>query len=178
MAYRLARLLCSSAIKTVEVSSQVRTLTRRPISNYCSAALNALPTHTRRSRLLCVRGIQSRGFSKTSAGTPLKPPLVKGTEVGDFEEKRFGGPNALENQQSSALEHRVPLIRSEFLWKKEKYASEHSHQPEITRRVMVIYSGGTLGMRWKDEECELRAGQPGSNIPAEAQGTNYYNHAH
>ena len=188
MAYRLARLLCSSAIKTVEVSSQARTLTRRPISNYCSATLNALPTHTRRSRWLCVRGIQSRGFSKTSAGTPLKPPLVKGTEVGDFEEKRFGGPNALENQQiqqSNALEHRVPQIRSEFLWKKEKYASEHSHQPEITRRVMVIYSGGTLGMKWmkwNDEECEYGACQPGtyigSNIPAEALGTNYYNHAH
>jgi len=158
MASRLARLLCSSAIKTAEVSSQVRTLTRRPISNYCSAAL-ALPAHTRRSRLLCVRGIQGRRFSKTSAGTPLKPPLVKGTEVGDFEEKRFGGPNALENQQSSAHEHRVSQIRSEFLWKKGKYASEHIHEPEHTRRVMVIYSGGTLGMKWSDEEGEVSLGR-------------------
>lgn len=84
---------------------------------------------------------------------------VSVTEVVEIEEKQFEGPNALMNQQPNAFEHGVPQIMSEFVWKKNEYALEHSHQPEDTRRVMVIYSGGTLGMKWSDENGEYGAGQ-------------------
>ena len=84
---------------------------------------------------------------------------VSVTEVVDFEESRSGGSSALMNQQSSELEHRLPQIMSEFVWKKNEYALEHSHQPEDTRRVMIIYSGGTLGMKWGDEHGEYGTGQ-------------------
>ena len=48
------------------------------------------------------------------------------------------------------LTRRRSSIMSEFLWKKHEYAKEHSHRPEDTRRVMVIYSGGTLGMMYTE----------------------------
>lgn len=83
---------------------------------------------------------------------------VSVTEVVEIEEKHFEGPNALMNQQPSAFEHGVPQIMSEFVWKKNEYALEHSHQPEDTRRVMIIYSGGTLGMKWSDENGEYGGG--------------------
>ena len=56
-------------------------------------------------------------------------------------------------------QHRVPQIMSKLVWKKNEYPLEHSHQPEDIRRVMIIYSGGTLGMKWRDKQGEYGAGQ-------------------
>lgn len=145
MSSRLARVLCSSLIKTAGVSSQAPSSTRI----YCSAALDiTLPTHVWKSKSLYVRGLQSSWFSGTSEP---KPPLVNVTDVVNVEEKRFGGSRAPANEQSCASEQQ---IMSEFLWKKKEYALEHSHKPEDIRRVMIIYSGGTLGMKWDDEQGE------------------------
>lgn len=46
------------------------------------------------------------------------------------------------------FEFRPRQIMSEFVWKKLKYTREHGDEPDYIRRVMVIYSGGTLGMKY------------------------------
>ena len=50
----------------------------------------------------------------------------------------------------STSRDRSSSIMNEFVWKKHEYIREHSHRPVDTRRVMVIYSGGTLGMMYKE----------------------------
>lgn len=39
---------------------------------------------------------------------------------------------------------------SEFLWKKEDLAACASHT-EKKRRVLVLYTGGTIGMKWTEK---------------------------
>ena len=39
-------------------------------------------------------------------------------------------------------------MMNEFVWKKHEYTKKHSRRPEDTRYVLVIYSGGTLGMKY------------------------------
>lgn len=51
---------------------------------------------------------------------------------------------------SDISRQRSSSIMSEFVWKKQEYIKEHSHRPVDTRCVMVIYSGGTLGMMYKE----------------------------
>ena len=41
---------------------------------------------------------------------------------------------------------------SEFAWKKHEYAKKHCRRPEDTRHVMVIYSGGTIGMKYAPDQ--------------------------
>ncbi len=40
---------------------------------------------------------------------------------------------------------------SEYLWKKEEAAAEAFDRPEIVKRVLVLYTGGTIGMKWTKE---------------------------
>lgn len=40
---------------------------------------------------------------------------------------------------------------SEYLWKKEEAAAEALDRPEIVKRVLVLYTGGTIGMKWTKE---------------------------
>ena len=47
------------------------------------------------------------------------------------------------------LQDTVAVKMSEFLWKKEDLAcSSHS---EKKRRVLVLYTGGTIGMKWTEK---------------------------
>ena len=41
---------------------------------------------------------------------------------------------------------------NEFVWRKHEYAKEHSHRPVDPRRVMIIYSGGTVGMMYGEDQ--------------------------
>lgn len=43
-------------------------------------------------------------------------------------------------------------MMNEFVWKKHEYVKRHSLRPEDTRYVMVIYSGGTLGMKYAPDK--------------------------
>ena len=52
------------------------------------------------------------------------------------------------------FEFRPRQIMSEFVWKKLKYTREHGDEPDYIRRVMVIYSGGTLGMKYDAKQGE------------------------
>lgn len=40
---------------------------------------------------------------------------------------------------------------SEFVWKTQEVAAEQSAHPENVRRVLVLYTGGTIGMKWSKE---------------------------
>ena len=46
-------------------------------------------------------------------------------------------------------------IMNEFVWKKHEYTKKHSRRPEDTRYVMVIYSGGTLGMKYAPDQGDV-----------------------
>ena len=52
------------------------------------------------------------------------------------------------------FEFRPRQIMSEFVWKKMKYTREHVNEPDYIRRVMVIYAGGTLGMKYDQKQGE------------------------
>ena len=41
---------------------------------------------------------------------------------------------------------------NEFVWKKHVYAKELSLRPENNRHVMVIYCGGTVGMKYIESQ--------------------------
>ena len=43
---------------------------------------------------------------------------------------------------------------SEYLWKKEEAVAEACGRPEIVKRVLVMYTGGTIGMKWSKEMGE------------------------
>lgn len=48
----------------------------------------------------------------------------------------------------------VPLahtIMSEYLWKKQDVEMECARQLEKKTRVLVLYTGGTIGMKWTDK---------------------------
>lgn len=38
-------------------------------------------------------------------------------------------------------------VMNEFLWKKQETIAEVSSMPENVRKVLVIYTGGTIGMK-------------------------------
>lgn len=38
-------------------------------------------------------------------------------------------------------------VMSEFVWKKQETIAEVSSMPENVRKVLVIYTGGTIGMK-------------------------------
>ena len=40
---------------------------------------------------------------------------------------------------------------SEFVWKTQDVAAEQSAHPENVCRVLVLYTGGTIGMKWSKE---------------------------
>lgn len=40
---------------------------------------------------------------------------------------------------------------SEYKWKKQELAAEQRGLPEKLRKVLVLYTGGTIGMKWSDE---------------------------
>ncbi len=40
---------------------------------------------------------------------------------------------------------------SEFVWKKQEVTTERGGQPEKLRKVLVLYTGGTVGMKWNQE---------------------------
>ena len=40
---------------------------------------------------------------------------------------------------------------SVFVWKTKEAAAEHGAHPENVRRVLIIYTGGTIGMKWSKE---------------------------
>ncbi len=48
------------------------------------------------------------------------------------------------------ISERYPTM-SEFIFKKQEVAAEARGQPERLRRVLVLYTGGTIGMKWSDE---------------------------
>lgn len=52
------------------------------------------------------------------------------------------------------FEFRPRQIMSEFVWKKMKYTRKHVNEPDYIRRVMVIYAGGTLGMKYDQKQGE------------------------
>ena len=37
---------------------------------------------------------------------------------------------------------------SEYLWKKQEAAAERSNDTEQMKKVLVLYTGGTIGMKW------------------------------
>ena len=39
---------------------------------------------------------------------------------------------------------------SEFLWKKKE--EDPGDRPEIVKKVLVLYTGGTIGMKWMKEK--------------------------
>ena len=48
----------------------------------------------------------------------------------------------------------APSIMNEFVWKKHVYSQVLSQRPEDSRHVMVIYCGGTVGMKFLNQgEC-------------------------
>lgn len=40
---------------------------------------------------------------------------------------------------------------SEYIWKKKEVAAENCARPEIVKRVLVLYTGGTVGMKWSEK---------------------------
>lgn len=42
-------------------------------------------------------------------------------------------------------------MMNEFVWKKQETIAEVSSMPENVRRVLVIYTGGTIGMKFTAE---------------------------
>lgn len=43
---------------------------------------------------------------------------------------------------------------SEFVWKKQEVTVEQGDYPEKIRRVLIVYTGGTIGMKWSKETGE------------------------
>ena len=41
---------------------------------------------------------------------------------------------------------------NEFVWRKHEYVRKNSLRPEHIRHVMVIYSGGTIGMKFAQDQ--------------------------
>ena len=41
---------------------------------------------------------------------------------------------------------------SEYIWKKLDAASEHSDRPELLKKVLILYTGGTVGMKWTKQK--------------------------
>ena len=42
-------------------------------------------------------------------------------------------------------------MMNEFVWKKQETIAEVSSMPENVRKVLVIYTGGTIGMKFTSE---------------------------
>ncbi len=40
---------------------------------------------------------------------------------------------------------------SEYLWKKREAASENTYAVDKLKKVLVLYTGGTIGMKWTEE---------------------------
>ena len=40
---------------------------------------------------------------------------------------------------------------SEFAWKRQELAAKQAAEPVKKRRVLVLYTGGTIGMKWTDK---------------------------
>lgn len=45
---------------------------------------------------------------------------------------------------------------SEYIWKKQEAAAEACYRPEIIKRVLVLYTGGTIGMKWTKEKGNIK----------------------
>lgn len=67
---------------------------------------------------------------------------------------------------------------SEFAWKRKELAAKQAVEPVKKRRVLVLYTGGTIGMKWTDKGLSVAlamnirvASSPSSSprIPACAQ---------
>ena len=37
---------------------------------------------------------------------------------------------------------------SEYIWRKREVAAETSSRSEIIKKVLILYTGGTIGMKW------------------------------
>lgn len=44
---------------------------------------------------------------------------------------------------------------SEYLWMKQDVVAETCDRPEIVKKVLVLYTGGTIGMKWNVENGEF-----------------------
>lgn len=44
---------------------------------------------------------------------------------------------------------------SEYVWKKQEAEAVQGDHPENIRRVLLLYTGGTIGMKWTKESGKL-----------------------
>ena len=44
---------------------------------------------------------------------------------------------------------------SEFVWKKQELAAVNDGHPEKVKKVLVLYTGGTIGMKWSPSTGKL-----------------------
>lgn len=102
---------------------------KQPTHTWCATASVASPWLSR--EVLANTRLEARWY-KTCWVTKEFIMIREDSSVSDFSRRRSSS------------------IMSDFVWKKQEYIREHSHRPVYTRRVMVIYSGGTLGMMYKE----------------------------
>lgn len=40
---------------------------------------------------------------------------------------------------------------SEYVWRKQDLVSETFGHPELVKKVLILYTGGTIGMKWNSD---------------------------